>query len=327
MFVKRPMKTYKRSSNNTSKSQLTQHPVSKNARKSQLSQHLVSKNTRKQMEENTRDQEGPSELPVPDVIDYNLNVLFVGLFSGKKSIKERHHYSSSNNDFYYALYESGMTNGDHLTYLDDQRLARDYKIGIVTLASRPEHRSKTKLSIEEIKKEFPTLLEKVEKYRPKVLCFNGRAVLQAFAIFQNTRINSSTKKNIVTEDWGEQPNFSIWWSDHTGYTKIFCVISTSGRVVQYKRQTKIKYFKKLKELIDNDNKKEMVKNIKSEEQHIQLKKIKEEIIDLIDAYIKRGFNNEQEDCEYDDLRDFSPNKKRKRGQKYSPPESFMAKRW
>jgi hypothetical protein len=35
-----------------------------------------------------------------------------------------------------------MTNGDHLTYLDDQRLARDYKIGIVTLASRPEHRSK-----------------------------------------------------------------------------------------------------------------------------------------------------------------------------------------
>ena len=72
-----------------------------------------------------------SELAVPDVIDYNLNskilgmvcvshadpklkcyffllVLFVGLFSGKKSIKEGHHFSSSNNHFYHALYESGI---------------------------------------------------------------------------------------------------------------------------------------------------------------------------------------------------------------------------
>jgi hypothetical protein len=107
------------------------------------------------------------------------------------------------------------------------------------------------LSVEEIKQEFPKLLEKVEKYRPKILCFNGRAVFQAFAVFQNARINSSTKRKIVTEDWGKQPNFSIRWNDRTGYTKVFYVISTSGRVFQHKRQNKIKYFKKLKELIGN----------------------------------------------------------------------------
>ncbi|GET02414.1 G/T mismatch-specific thymine DNA glycosylase-like isoform X2 [Rhizophagus clarus] len=318
MFVTRPMKTYKSSFNKFSQSNLTQH--------------LASKNTRKQtgkMKDNTRGQEVPtnksSELPVPDIIDYNLNVLFVGLFSGKKSIKERHHYSSSNNHFYYALYESGMTNGDHLTYLDDQRLARDYKIGIVTLASRPEHRSKTKLSFEEIKQEFPKLLEKVEKYRPKVLCFNGRAMFQAFAVFQNARINSSTKrKKILTEDWGKQPNFSIRWNDHTGYTKVFYVISTSGRVFQHKRQNKIEYFKKLKELIDEYSDQKDIKYIRREEQRVIDTKIKEGSIDLVNAYFEEEFNNEQDDGE-NDMEDTPPNKKCK-FEDFSPPKSFKAKR-
>jgi mismatch-specific thymine-DNA glycosylase len=108
------------------------------------------------------------------------------------------------------------------------------------------------LSIEEIRKRFPNLLEKVEKYRPKILCFNGKALFQAFASFQNTRIRSSIKEKIVSEGWGEQPNFSIQWNDHTGFTKVFCVISTSGRVAQYKKQRKVKHFEKLKELIYND---------------------------------------------------------------------------
>uniref|UniRef100_U9UUC7 Uracil-DNA glycosylase-like domain-containing protein n=1 Tax=Rhizophagus irregularis (strain DAOM 181602 / DAOM 197198 / MUCL 43194) TaxID=747089 RepID=U9UUC7_RHIID len=307
------MKTYKSSLNKFSQSKPTQHLASK------------------KMEDHTCDQEVStnksrlsSELPVPDIIDYNLN----GLFSGKKSIKERHHYSSSNNHFYYALYESGMTNGDHLTYLDDQRLARDYKIGIVTLASRPEHRSKTKLSFEEIKQEFPNLLEKVEKYRPKVLCFNGRAVFQAFAVFQNARISSSTKrKKIVSEDWSQQPNFSIRWNDRTGYTKVFYVMSTSGRVFQHKRQNKTKYFKKLKELIDEDSNEESIKYIKREERHVIDTRIRGEGIDLINACFKEEFNNEQDDYEENDVEDTSPNKKCRLEQDYSPPKSFVAKRW
>ncbi|CAG8463999.1 11635_t:CDS:2 [Rhizophagus irregularis] len=277
------MKTYKSSLNKFSQSKPTQHLASK------------------KMEDHTCDQEVStnksrlsSELPVPDIIDYNLNVLFVGLFSGKKSIKERHHYSSSNNHFYYALYESGMTNGDHLTYLDDQRLARDYKIGIVTLASRPEHRSKTKLSFEEIKQEFPNLLEKVEKYRPKVLCFNGRAVFQAFAVFQNARISSSTKrKKIVSEDWSQQPNFSIRWNDRT----------------------------------DEDSNEESIKYIKREERHVIDTRIRGEGIDLINACFKEEFNNEQDDYEENDVEDTSPNKKCRLEQDYSPPKSFVAKRW
>jgi hypothetical protein len=66
MFVTRPKKTYKSSLNKFSQSKFTQR--------------LTSKNTRKQtgkMEDNTQDQEVPTnkfnELPVPDIIDYNLN--------------------------------------------------------------------------------------------------------------------------------------------------------------------------------------------------------------------------------------------------------------
>ncbi|CAG8467912.1 2531_t:CDS:2 [Funneliformis mosseae] len=261
------------------------------------------------------EQEFKDNFNVPDIIDYNLN----GLFSGKKSIKERHHYSSFNNYFYYALYKSGMTNGDKLTYLDDRRLARDYKIGIVTLISRPEQRSK-------IKQGFPTLLEKVEKYRPKVLCFNGKTMFQAFTSFQSARIHTlPIKKKLMTEGWGEQANHFIRWDDHTGHTKVFYIISTSGRVAQYTVQDRIKYFEKLKELIDNDNSVVKGSNVAyngNEELGIRITK---KSVSLEHTSFKKSY-------EYNDMDIISPSdnklkNKQDMNQDYSPPKSFMVKRW
>ncbi|CAI2187082.1 4605_t:CDS:2 [Funneliformis geosporum] len=303
-LVKFPTKTYKRN-----RTFLQSHPKTKSS----------------------HDQEIKDNFNVPDIIDYNLN----GLFSGKKSIKEKHHYSSSNNYFYYALYESGITNGDKLTYQDDRRLARDYKIGIVTLVSRPENRSKTKLSVEEIKQGFPSLLEKVEKYRPKVLCFNGKAIFQAFTTFQTARIHSfPLKKKLITEGWGEQPNHFIRWEDHTGHTKVFYVMSTSGRVAQYSVQDRVKYFEKLKELIDNDS--SVIKAIEdsnvtyigSEELDFR---IKEKSISLANAHVKKALN-EHKCYEFNDMDNTSTSdnkrkNKQEKNQDYSPPKFFMAKRW
>jgi hypothetical protein len=68
--------------------------------------------------------------------------------------------------------------------------------------------------------------------------------------------------------------------------------------------------------------------IKSKEQHVMDAKMKKKSIDLTNAYVKETLSNEQADYKDND----SPlNKKRKREQDniqdYSPPRSFMAKRW
>lgn len=69
MFVTRTMKTYKSSLNKFSQSKLTQHLASKNTQN-------IRKQTGK-IEDHTCDQEvftnKSSELPVPDIIDHNLN--------------------------------------------------------------------------------------------------------------------------------------------------------------------------------------------------------------------------------------------------------------
>ncbi|CAJ0756416.1 14261_t:CDS:2, partial [Entrophospora sp. SA101] len=54
----------------------------------------------------TIQRNGDHQLSVADIIDYNLDVIFVGLFSGKKSQSTGHHYSCETNEFYNCLMES-----------------------------------------------------------------------------------------------------------------------------------------------------------------------------------------------------------------------------
>ncbi|CAG8509437.1 5790_t:CDS:2 [Diversispora eburnea] len=170
----------------------------------------------------TKKKDNNNEFSVTDVINYDLNVLFVSLFSGKKSLSTGHHFSSPLNYFYDCLTESGLTNGVKVNYLDDKRLTRDFKLGIVTLVHRPKHRSKKKISMEEIINAIPNLIKKVTKYRPKFLCFNGKAGYEAFLKYDSR------------------------------FTRIFVCVPTSGRVEgggEYDKVDQVKYFKELNELL------------------------------------------------------------------------------
>ncbi|CAG8677746.1 891_t:CDS:2 [Cetraspora pellucida] len=183
--------------------------------------------------------------PVPDIIDHNLN---------------------------------GLTNGEKITYLDDKRLAKDFKIGILTLLHRPKHRSKDKISMEEIILVMPSLKQKVKTYRPTFICFNGMAAYEAFMEheFRSTMNLKDSQMNVKNKwKFGLQPNVIYWDTKSSssyknsrnnadlsnqaasGYTKIFVSMSTSGRVMKDQREEQIKYFKELKVLL----------NIESEIQH------------------------------------------------------------
>nr|CAG8574390.1 11355_t:CDS:2 [Entrophospora candida] len=195
------------------------------------------------------------QLSVADIIDYNLDVIFVGLFSGKKSQSTGHHYSCETNEFYNCLMESGFTNGEKINCVDDQRLPIDFKCGLINLVHRPKHRSKKKLSLTDIIQAIPNLLDKVERYHPKFICFNGKSAYDAFEVYrlqsdQSSLVNNNDKSKRVNEKWGLKP-LIIPWNDNSGHTKIFVIMPTSNRASQYQKKDNIIYFKQLKHLVNN----------------------------------------------------------------------------
>ncbi|CAJ0823983.1 17769_t:CDS:2 [Entrophospora sp. SA101] len=200
----------------------------------------------------TIQRNGDHQLSVADIIDYNLDVIFVGLFSGKKSQSTGHHYSCETNEFYNCLMESGFTNGEKINCVDDQRLPIDFKCGLINLVHRPKHRSKKKLSLTDIIQAIPNLLDKVERYHPKFICFNGKSAYDAFEVYrlqsdQSSLVNNNDKSNRVNEKWGLKP-LIIPWNDNSGHTKIFVIMPTSNRASQYQKKDNIIYFKQLKHL-------------------------------------------------------------------------------
>jgi len=46
---------------------------------------------------------------LPDYLDYNLRVLFVGYNPGERAAALGHHYAGRNNQFWRLIYDAGLT--------------------------------------------------------------------------------------------------------------------------------------------------------------------------------------------------------------------------
>ncbi|CAG8815986.1 709_t:CDS:2 [Gigaspora margarita] len=180
----------------------------------------------------------PGVLSVPDIIDFNLK--------GKRSAETGHHFAHHSNHFYPCLVECGATNNEIITYKDDQTLINRFRIGIINVVNRYT-RSSADLSTIELRDGIPSLLQKVKFYKPKILCFIGKC---AFDAFEYTIQSNDIKKK--SKNFGLQ-SYQIFWNDDEkkhGYTKVFVIPSTSARVKHYQKSDKLKYFKELKEMMD-----------------------------------------------------------------------------
>jgi TDG/mug DNA glycosylase family protein len=109
---------------------------------------------------------------VNDVIDYGLDVLFVGINPGLYSAAVRHHFGRPGNRFWPALNMSDFVpEGEELLAFDDCRLP-DFGMGITNLCPRASARA-DELSKEELERGACTLTRKVKKYRPRFVAFLG----------------------------------------------------------------------------------------------------------------------------------------------------------
>lgn len=116
--------------------------------------------------------------PIPDHLAYDLDILFVGFNPSLKSGETGHHYANPHNRFWKILYQSGLTPRLYKAEEDGDLLRLGY--GLTNIVERPT-RSAAEITKEEYAEGKEKLKRKIEKYRPKIVCFVGKGVYQAYS--------------------------------------------------------------------------------------------------------------------------------------------------
>jgi double-stranded uracil-DNA glycosylase len=115
---------------------------------------------------------------LPDYVKANLDILFVGYNPSIRSAETGHHFANPNNRFWKILHESGLTPYKFRATEDYQLLGLGY--GLTNIVARP-----TKTAQEITKEEYRLgkveLIDKIEKYKPRIICFVGKGVYQEYS--------------------------------------------------------------------------------------------------------------------------------------------------
>ena len=196
---------------------------------------------------------------VPDHLAPGLKLVIVGINPGLRSGATGHHYAYAGNHFWPLLYASGLL-PEPLTYAEDARVL-EYGIGLTNLCHRTS-REANELSREELAEGAASLRAKLESYRPRVVCFNGMGIYEAFVPQLRTHdpsrdgvgAMSRAATRAATRDPGAPRRTRITpglQPETFGETLMYVVPSSSGRTAAYPRQAKLGYYEKLRDLLES----------------------------------------------------------------------------
>ena len=107
---------------------------------------------------------------LPDYLQKNLDIVFVGLNPGLYSAQVGHYFANKVNRFWEALSASGLV-PDPVGPEDDARLMA-WGIGLTDIVKRPT-RGIHEVSKTEFRHGAKALREKIVHYAPRIVCFNG----------------------------------------------------------------------------------------------------------------------------------------------------------
>ena len=140
---------------------------------------------------------------LPDLLDYNLNVVFCGMAASKKSKEVKAYYAGPGNKFWKTLFDIGLT----LEKLKPEEFNKliQYKIGLTDICKTDFGNDN---EIDTSKYDANRLNVAIIKYQPSVLCFNGKNAAKIYL----------SKKKV---DYGIQ-------NETIGETKVYVATSTSG---------------------------------------------------------------------------------------------------
>jgi len=140
---------------------------------------------------------------LPDVLDYNLKIVFCGMAASKKSKEVKAYYAGPGNKFWKTLHILGLTTEE----LKPEEFTKivEYKIGLTDIC-KTDYGNDNEL--DKSKYDANKLNMNIMKYKPRIVCFNGK---NAAKIYLNTK----------KVDYGIQ-------NETIGETELFIAPSTSG---------------------------------------------------------------------------------------------------
>ncbi len=114
---------------------------------------------------------------LPDIIDFNLKILFIGFNPGLKSALLGHHYAGGSNNFWKLLYEAGLTPRRFTS--EEDKLLLTLSLGSTNIVDRPT-RGINEIKGGEFKEGAVELRRTLEKYKPQIACYVGIGVYKGF---------------------------------------------------------------------------------------------------------------------------------------------------
>ncbi|KAM3924097.1 G/T mismatch-specific thymine DNA glycosylase isoform 2-T2 [Leptodactylus fuscus] len=174
---------------------------------------------------------------LPDILTFNLDIVIIGINPGLMAAYKGHHYPGPGNHFWKCLFLSGLSD-KQLNHLDDHALPEKYGIGFTNMVERTTPGSKD-LSSKEFREGGRILVQKLQKYKPRIAAFNGKCI---YEIFSKEIFGVKIKKF----EFGIQPH-------RVPETDTVCYVmpSSSARCAQFPRaQDKVHHYIKLKDLRD-----------------------------------------------------------------------------
>lgn len=176
---------------------------------------------------------------LPELLRADLQLVFVGYNPSVRSAEAGHRFAHPTNTFWKLLNESGIIEENViLTYKDDELMPEKFNIGFTDLVLRPS-KGIEELSALELKRNVPRLMNSLNKYQPKIVCFVGKGIWENVS---KTMISSGLMKKSEFK-WGLQEQKFYKGS-------IFVVPSTSG-LVRISWEEKLQIWKELAKIVKN----------------------------------------------------------------------------
>ena len=106
---------------------------------------------------------------LPDVLDYNLNIVFCGMAASKQSMIRRSYYAGRGNKFWKTLYDIEITSKK----LDPEEFKKllHFKCGLTDICKIDFGNDN---ELDKSTYDVNGFNSKILKFQPKIVCFNGK---------------------------------------------------------------------------------------------------------------------------------------------------------
>lgn len=176
---------------------------------------------------------------LPDLLDYNLDIVIVNICPTLLSVHHKNHHSGPGNHIWQCLHESGLT--DKLYKSTEDSTLLGLKIGMVNMLQTAIRKSPSELTPLEIKSAQETLTQRIRQYSPRIVAFNGKV---SFEIYFGKNPNQEF-------NFGKQ---SMTFDNNTTNALMFVLPSSEARGASYRLlpryKDKLPFFLGLKNLRD-----------------------------------------------------------------------------